>query len=141
MLYAVRIKANAVLSRRIEHRLCRRVGHPVKKPEVSFACFEHRAKSWGRLAEWWRLSNGTPAVCSPRVRFIATTLTRHARNVVRFHNGCGTAEQWIRKSKFDLKGTRPPLPALRRQRGAAAALRPGPRPGELPASDGTTETG
>lgn len=41
----------------------------------------------------------------PRVGFIVTNLNRRARNVVRFYDGRGTAEQWInvgcRKSAWE----------------------------------------
>ena len=42
----------------------------------------------------------------PRVGFIVTNLNRHARNVIRFYNGRGTAEQWIKEGKYALKWTR-----------------------------------
>ncbi len=42
----------------------------------------------------------------PRVGFLVTTLNRQARNVVRFYNGRGTAEQWIKEGKYALKWTR-----------------------------------
>ena len=42
----------------------------------------------------------------PRVGFIVTNLHRHARNIVRFYNGRGTAEQWIKEGKYALKWTR-----------------------------------
>ncbi len=46
VLYAIRIKANVVLQRRIDHLLHRRVRRPSKKPEVSYAAsFEYQAKS------------------------------------------------------------------------------------------------
>tara|TARA_R110002124_G_scaffold278046_3_gene449755 strand:- start:1991 stop:2440 length:450 start_codon:yes stop_codon:yes gene_type:complete len=35
----------------------------------------------------------------PRVGFIVTNLSRHSKNVVKFYNGRGTAEQWIKESK------------------------------------------
>jgi hypothetical protein len=42
----------------------------------------------------------------PRVGFIVTNLTRPAKRVVKFYNGRGTAEQWIREGKQALRWTR-----------------------------------
>ena len=42
----------------------------------------------------------------PRVGFIVTNLWRAADRVVRFYNGRGTAEQWIKEGKNAVKWTR-----------------------------------
>jgi hypothetical protein len=42
----------------------------------------------------------------PRVDFIVTNLRRSAEAVVRFYNGRGLAEQWIKEGKNALKWTR-----------------------------------
>jgi hypothetical protein len=39
----------------------------------------------------------------PRVGSIVTNLTRPNRRVVKFYNGRGTAEQWIREGKYALR--------------------------------------
>ena len=44
--YAIRIKANAVLERKIAHLLRRPVGRPSHKPKVFYAGFRYQAKSW-----------------------------------------------------------------------------------------------
>ena len=64
VLYAIRIKANAVLERRIEQLLRRRVGRPSNKPKVFYASFPYQAKSWDRSLGWWRRWNGTQVSCS-----------------------------------------------------------------------------
>ena len=102
VVYAIRIKANAVLERRIDHLLHRRVGRPSKKPEVSYASFEYRAKSWGHPRRVVAKVEWHAGELFPRVGFIVTNLNRHARNVVRFYNGRGTAEQWIKEGKCEL---------------------------------------
>ena len=43
---------------------------------------------------------------SPRVGFLVTNLKRPAERVVKFDNGRGTAEQWIREGKAALRWTR-----------------------------------
>jgi len=42
----------------------------------------------------------------PRVGFIVTNLRRGNEGVVKFYNGRGTAEQWIKEGKNALKWTR-----------------------------------
>jgi hypothetical protein len=45
-LYTIRLKANAVLERAIEHLLTRPVGRPSRKPKVFYHSFQYQAKSW-----------------------------------------------------------------------------------------------
>ena len=106
VLYAIRIKANAVLERHIEHLLTRRVGRPSNKPEVSYESFQYQAKSWDQPRRVVAKVEWHAGELFPRVGFIVTNLNRHARNVVRFYNGRGTAEQWIKEGKYALKWTR-----------------------------------
>ena len=42
----------------------------------------------------------------PRVGFVVTNLRRSPKRVVKFYNGRGTAEQWIKEGKSALKWTR-----------------------------------
>jgi hypothetical protein len=42
----------------------------------------------------------------PRVGFVVTNLRRGPKRVVKFYNGRGTAEQWIKEGKNALKWTR-----------------------------------
>ena len=44
--YAIRLKANSVLQRRIDHLLKRPVGRPPKKPQRLYHSFEYEAQSW-----------------------------------------------------------------------------------------------
>ena len=47
-----------------------------------------------------------PRRALPRVGFIVTNLSRPNRRVVKFYNGRGTAEQWIKEGKNALRWTR-----------------------------------
>jgi hypothetical protein len=104
--YAIRIAANAVLEREIEHLLKRPVGRPSRKPKVFYHSFQYQAKSWHRprrvlaKVEWHR------GELFPRVGFIVTNLTWRSKRVVRFYNGRGTAEQWIKEGKNAVKWTK-----------------------------------
>ena len=42
----------------------------------------------------------------PRVGFIVTNLSQQSMNVVKFYNGRGTAEQWIKEGKNAVKWTK-----------------------------------
>ena len=46
VLYAIRLPANQVLSREIDHLMTRPVGRPSRKPRVYFHDFSYRAASW-----------------------------------------------------------------------------------------------
>jgi hypothetical protein len=104
--YAVRLPANNVLRRKIEHLLTRPVGRPPNKPIVWYESFSHQAASWDKprrvvaKVEWHR------GELFPRVGFIVTNLRRDAESVVRFYNGRGVAEQWIKEGKNALKWTK-----------------------------------
>src|SRR5215469_9425821 len=104
--YAIRIKANAVLERKIAPWLKRPVGRPSRKPKVFYHSFRYQAGSWecGRRVvvkvEWHA------GELFPRVGFIVTNLTWRAKKVVRFYNARGTAEQWIKEGKNAVKWTK-----------------------------------
>jgi hypothetical protein len=104
--YTIRMPANNVLMDRIGHLLTRPVGRPSYKPKVSYESFSYQAESWDRhrrvvaKVEWhWD-------ELFPRVGFIVTNMTGWSRKVVKFYNGRGTAEQWIKEGKYAVKWTR-----------------------------------
>jgi len=105
-LYAIRIKANAVLERAIEHLLTRPVGRPSHKPKVFYHSFRYQAKSWQRERRVVAKVEWHAGELFPRVGFIVTNLTKHSKNVVKFYNGRGTAEQWIKEVKNAVKWTK-----------------------------------
>ena len=104
-LYAIRIPSNDVLEREIAQLLKRPVGRPPKKPIVLYAGFLYRAESWDQhrrivaKVEWHREE------LLPRVGFIVTNIWKPPEDVVRFYNGRGTAEQWIKEGKYALNWT------------------------------------
>jgi hypothetical protein len=104
--YAIRLPANQVLQRKIEHLLTRPVGRPPKKPVVSYASFLYQAKGWTRPRRVVAKVEWHQGELYPRVGFIVTNLTRPSRRVTKFYNGRGTAEQWIREGKYALRWTR-----------------------------------
>ena len=104
--YAIRIPANDVLEREIAHLLNRPVGRPPKKLIVLYAGFLYRAASWDEYCrvvakvEWHR------GELYRRVGFIVTNIWKAPEHVVRFYNGRGTAEQWIKEGKNAVKWTK-----------------------------------
>jgi hypothetical protein len=101
--YAIRLKTNPVLERKIAPLLKRPVGRPSHKPKVFYRSFRYQAGSWEcarrvvvRVA--WHAGE-----LFPRVGFVVTNLKWHSKKVVRFYNRRGTAEQWIKEGKNAVK--------------------------------------
>jgi Transposase DDE domain group 1 len=104
--YAIRLRANEVLQREIAHLLVRPTEWPSRKPIVSYHDFAYQAQSWNvsrrvvAKVEWHQ------GELFPRVGFIVTNLSYPTIGIVRFYNGRGTAEQWIKEGKYALNWTR-----------------------------------
>src|ERR687894_920962 len=104
--YAIRLKANAVLERNIVHLLKRPVGRPSKEPKVFYHSFRYRAKSWDRARRVVAKVEWHAGELFPRVGFVVTNLRRSPKRVVKFYNGRGPAEQWIKEGKNAIKWAR-----------------------------------
>jgi hypothetical protein len=91
-----RIKAHAVLERKIAPWLKRPVGWPSRKPKVCYASFHYRAESWDCARRVVARLEWHAGELFPRVGFIVTNLKWRSRRVVRFFTARGTAEQWIK---------------------------------------------
>ncbi|MFV1969311.1 MAG: IS1380 family transposase [Pirellulaceae bacterium] len=104
--YVIRLKANAVLEREIEQLLTRPVGRPSHKPKVFYHSFQYQAKSWQRARRVVAKIEWHQGELFPRVGFIVTNLNKQSKIVVKFYNGRGTAEQWIKEGKNAVKWTK-----------------------------------
>jgi hypothetical protein len=104
--YAIRLPANSVLQQRIGHLPTRPVGRPPRKPQVFHASFAYQAQSWTRPRRVVAKVEWHQGELDPRVGFIVTDLTRPAERIVKFYNGRGTAERWIKEGKQALLWTR-----------------------------------
>jgi hypothetical protein len=104
--YTIRIKSNAVLEREIGHLLTRPVGRPSHKPKVFYHSFQYQAKSWQRARRVVAKIEWHAGELFPRVGFIVTNLKKQSKNVVKFYNGRGTAEQWIKEGKNAVNWTK-----------------------------------
>jgi len=105
-LYAIRLPANAVLEREIEPFLTRPVGRPPRRPIIWYHDFLYQAASWDTPRRVAAKIEWHAGELFPRVGFIVTNLWRSADRVVRFYNGRGTAEQWIKEGKNAVKWSR-----------------------------------
>ena len=73
---------------------------------MTYASFHYEAKGWTRARRVVAKVEWHHGELWPRVGFIVTNLTRPNRRVVKFYNGRGTAEQWIKEGKNALRWTR-----------------------------------
>ena len=104
--YTIRLSANAVLQREIAHLLVRPTEWPSQKPIVSYHDFAYRAQSWNVSRRVVAKMEWHQGELFPRVGFIVTNLSYPPKGIVRFYNGRGTAEQWIKEGKYALNWTR-----------------------------------
>jgi hypothetical protein len=104
--YAIRVKANPVLERKIAPLLKRPVGRPSRKPKVVYASFRYQAKSWECARRVVAKVEWHTGELFPRVGFLVTNLKGRSQRVVRFYNRRGTAEQWIKQGKNAVKWTK-----------------------------------
>jgi hypothetical protein len=101
-----RPKANAVLERNITHLLKRPVRRPSKKPKIFYHSFRYQAKLWDRERRVVAKVEWHAGELFPRVGFVVTNLRRSPKRVVKYYNGRGTAEQWIKEGKNAIQWTR-----------------------------------
>ena len=106
ILYAIRLPANQVLSREIEHLTTRTVGRLPKKPRVYYHDFFYRAATWSKPRRVIAKVEWHMGELFPRVGFIVTNMSALAKNVVRFYNKRGNCERWIKEGKSALTWTR-----------------------------------
>ncbi|HZA23613.1 MAG TPA: IS1380 family transposase [Dehalococcoidia bacterium] len=104
--YAIRLRANEVLQREIAHLLVRPTQWPSRGPMVSYHDFVYQAQSWNVARRVVAKVEWHQGELFPRVGFIVTNLSYPAKGIVRFYNGRGTAEQWIKEGKQALNWTR-----------------------------------
>jgi hypothetical protein len=106
ILYAIRLPANQVLSREIDHLMTRPVGRPSAKPKTFFHDFSYRAASWKKPRRVIAKVEWHQGELLPHVGFIVTNMSSSPDAVVHFYNRRGTCEQWIREGKLAITWTR-----------------------------------
>jgi len=72
----------------------------------TYTSFQYKAGSWTQSRRVIAKVEWHPGELFPRVGFVVTNMNRSAKNVVRFYNKRGTAEQWITEGKGAIKWTR-----------------------------------
>jgi hypothetical protein len=120
--YAIRLKANAVLEREIEHLLTRPVGRSSRKPRVFYHSFQYQAKSWQRSRRVVAKVEWHQGELFPRVGFIVTNLNKRYKNVVKFYNGRGTARAVDQRRQERCEVHKALLPHVQRQPDSLATV-------------------
>jgi len=106
-LYAIRLKSNNVLMEKVRHLTdARPVGRPSREPKVFYESFDYQAASWKKPRRVVAKVEWHADELFARVGFIVSNRTISARKVVKFYNGRGTAEQWIKEGKNAVKWTK-----------------------------------
>jgi hypothetical protein len=105
-LYAIRLPSNAVLEREIEPCLERPEESEPRPPVVTYHDFVYQAGTWARPRRVVSKLEWHAGELFPRVGFIVTNRTDPAKGIVRFYNGRGTCEQWIKEGKHVLEWMR-----------------------------------
>ena len=98
--------ANEILYKKIQHLLTRPVEHSQENPIVWYDYFIYQAASWTRPRRVVTKVEWHEGELFPRVGFIVTNMGAKPEGIVRFYNGRGTAEQWIKEGKYALNWTR-----------------------------------
>jgi len=106
LFYAIRLPGNELLYDHIEHLLTRPVGRPPQKPLVLYESFRYQAASWDKARRVVAKVEWHAGDLFPRIGFMVTNLRWRSKNVVRFYNKRGTAEQWIKEGKYVVNWTR-----------------------------------
>jgi len=104
--YAIRLPANQVLHREIEPILDRQAAPECGRPVVAYHDFEYQAGTWTKPRRVVAKIEWHAGELFPRVGFIVTNRTIPPKGVVRFYNGRGTCEQWIKEGKYALEWMR-----------------------------------
>lgn len=105
--YAIRLKKNAVLDKKISHRLTRPVGRPSKtKIKRLYEVFEYQAASWSKPRWVVAKIEWHPGELFPRLGFLVTNLPFAPKELFCFYNQRGTAEQHIKEGKNAITWTR-----------------------------------
>jgi hypothetical protein len=105
-LYAIRLPANAVLERLIEPYLVRPAALEPGAPVFSYHDVHYQAGTWDHPRRVVAKIEWHAGELFPRVGFVVTNRTDPAPGVVRFYNGRGTCEQWIKEGKHALEWMR-----------------------------------
>ena len=104
--YAIRLPSNQVPQREIAHLLVRPTEWPSPKPIVSYHDSVYQAQSWNASRRVVAKMEWHQGELFPRIGFIVTNLSYPPKGIVRFYNGRGMAEQWIKEGKYTLNWTR-----------------------------------
>ena len=95
-----------MLERLIEPHLKRPEQLEPGQPAVTYPDFAYQAGTWDRPRRVVSKIEWHAGELFPRVGFIVTNRTDPAKGIVRFYNGRGTCEQWIKEGKYAVEWMR-----------------------------------
>ena len=105
--YAIRLKKNAVLDKKISHRLTRPARRPSKtKIKRFYETFEYQAASWSKPRQVVAKIEWHPGELFAKTGYIVTNLPLAPKELFRFYHQRGTAEQHIKEGKNAITWTR-----------------------------------
>lgn len=105
--YAIRLKKNPVLDKKISHRLTRPVGRLSKtKIKRLYETFEYQAASWNKPRQVVAKIEWHPGELFAKTSYIVTNLPFAPKELFRFYHQRGTAEQHIKEGKNAITWTR-----------------------------------
>jgi hypothetical protein len=104
--YAIRLPSNDVLVGHINHLMTRPVGRPSRAPKVLYHSFQYKAGTWSESRRVVAKVAWHSGELFPRIGFVVTNLNWRPKNIIRFYNKRGTAEQWIKEGKYAVNWTR-----------------------------------
>jgi hypothetical protein len=105
-LYAIRLPSNAVLERLIEPHLDRPEAPEPGAPVVSYHDLLYQAGTGDRPRRVVSKLEWHAGELFPNIGFIVTNRTDPAQGIVRFYNGRGSCERWIKEGKYALEWMR-----------------------------------
>ena len=104
IIYFIRLRANAVLTKLIRPHLKRPVGRPPKSGvQVKYVNLEYQAGSWDRIRRVVTKIEWHFGELFPRYYFIVTNSKLAASKVVKVYNGRGDVENRIKEGKNTLR--------------------------------------
>jgi len=79
---------------------------PERDPVIKYVSFQYRAGSWEKERRIVAKIEHHQGETFPRIGYIVTNLKWNNKTVIKFYNGRGTCEQWIKEGKYALNWTR-----------------------------------
>jgi hypothetical protein len=104
--YVCRLISNTNLEVAIDDLFDRPIGRPSYKPKILYRSFYYQAQGWPKARRVVAKVEWHSGELFPKVGFLVTNLNWDSKNVIKFYNKRGTAEQYIKEGKNAVKWTK-----------------------------------